>query len=258
MEQNQVNIFLVGTAGSGKTALTQAFHEWLKERGLDVVLVNLDPGVELLPYVPEIDVREWVLVSDVMEKYGVGPNGAQILSADLIAVKFHEIVEILDEQSAQYVIFDTPGQIELFAYRQASKVALETMGEQNSIISFLFDPVLSSTPSGFVSLLMLSASIQFRFATPFLNILSKSDLLGEDKVEAAVEWSRDFSSLYDALLSEKYNMQNEANIEFFRALEGMGSISGLIPASSKTYTGLEDIYNSIQQTFFAGEDTLSD
>jgi GTPase SAR1 family protein len=258
MEQNQVNIFLVGTAGSGKTAMTQAFHEWLKERGLDVVVVNLDPGVELLPYAPEIDVREWVLVSDVMEKYGVGPNGAQILSADLIAVKFQEIMDILDEQRAQYVLFDTPGQIELFAYRQASKVVLEALGEQNSIISFLFDPVLSSTPSGFVSLLMLSASIQFRFATPFINILSKSDLLGEDKVETVVEWSTDFSALYDALLSEKYNMQIEANIEFFRALEGMGSTSGLTPASSKTYVGLEDIYNSIQQTFFAGEDTLSD
>ncbi len=258
MEQNQVNIFLVGTAGSGKTALTQAFHEWLKERGLDVVLVNLDPGVELLPYAPEIDVREWVNVPDVMEKYGVGPNGAQILAADLLAVQFHEIMDILEEQRAQYVLFDTPGQIELFAYRQASKVVLEALGEKNSIISFLFDPVLSSTPSGFVSLLMLSASIQFRFATPFINILSKSDLLGEDKIEAAVEWSTDFSALYDALLSEKHNMQNEANIEFFRAREGMGLSSGLTPISSKTYIGLEDLYNSIQQTFFAGEDTMSD
>ena len=150
MEQDQINIFFIGTAGSGKTALTQAFHEWLKERGLDVIVVNLDPGVELLPYAPEIDVREWITTRDVMEKYGVGPNGAQILSADLLAVQFREIQDLLEEQRAQYVLFDTPGQIELFAYRQASKVVLESVGEQNSIISFLFDPVLSSTPSGFV------------------------------------------------------------------------------------------------------------
>ncbi|HDH28353.1 MAG TPA: GTPase, partial [Euryarchaeota archaeon] len=67
MEQDQINIFFIGTAGSGKTALTQAFHEWLKERGLDVIVVNLDPGVELLPYAPEIDVREWITTRDVME-----------------------------------------------------------------------------------------------------------------------------------------------------------------------------------------------
>ncbi|GBE18290.1 MAG TPA: GTPase [Euryarchaeota archaeon] len=258
MEQDQINIFFIGTAGSGKTALTQAFHEWLKERGLDVIVVNLDPGVELLPYAPEIDVREWITTRDVMEKYGVGPNGAQILSADLLAVQFREIQDLLEEQRAQYVLFDTPGQIELFAYRQASKVVLESVGEQNSIISFLFDPVLSSTPSGFVSLLMLSASIQFRFQTPFLNLLSKSDLLGKEKVEDTLEWASDLSVLYDALLAETHTMQNEANIEFFRALEGMGSASGLTPVSAKTYVGLEDLYTSIQQTFFAGEDNMPD
>jgi GTPase SAR1 family protein len=256
--EQQVNIFFVGTAGSGKTALTQAFHEWLKERGIDVVVVNLDPGVELLPYVPEIDVREWVNVGEVMKKYGVGPNGAQILSADLIAVKFREIKELLDGFKAQYVLFDTPGQMELFAFRQASKVVLETLGESNSVISFLFDSVLSSTPSGFVSLLLLSASIQFRFTTPFLNILSKADLLAEDKLEEAVEWSRDFSSLHGALLSEQHEMLNEANIEFSRALEALGTVSGVLPVSSKTYRGMEDVYNAVQQTFFAGEDATPD
>jgi GTPase SAR1 family protein len=258
MPENQVNLFFVGTAGSGKTALTQAFNEWLKERGIDVALVNLDPGVQMLPYAPDVDIRDWVNVNEVMEKYGVGPNGAQILSADLVAVKFGEIKEVFDEFRAQYILFDTPGQMELFAYRHASKVVLEALGESNSIISFLFDPVLSSTPSGFISLLMLSTSIQFRFTTPFLNILSKADLLGEDKIEALLEWSRDFSSLYDALLSEKYDIQNQATLEFFKALEGIGSTSGLFPASSKTYVGMEDVYNAVQQTFFAGEDSTPD
>jgi len=258
MVENQVNLFFVGTAGSGKTALTQAFHEWLKERGIDVVVVNLDPGVELLPYTPEIDVREWVNTAEVMDKYGVGPNGAQILSADLIAVKFPEIMSILDELRAEYVLFDTPGQMELFAYRQASKVVLETVGEKNSVISFLFDPVLSSTPSGFVSLLMLSASIQFRFQASFFNVLSKSDMLGGDKLEMVVDWSSDLGALFDSLMSERVGMQNEADIEFFKALEGIGLVSRLVPVSSETYAGMEDLYNNIQQLFFAGEDTLSD
>jgi GTPase SAR1 family protein len=173
-------------------------------------------------------------------------------------VNFREIFEVIEEFKAQFVLFDTPGQVELFAFRHASKVVLETMGEENSIIAFLFDPVLSSNPSSFVSLLLLSASIQFRFRSPFVNILSKADLLGKEKIEAVVEWSNDFPALYDALISEKYGIEKEANIEFFKALESVGTISGLIPVSSKTYKGAEDIYNSVQQIFFAGEDALPD
>jgi GTPase SAR1 family protein len=72
LSEKQINIFFLGTAGSGKTALTQAFNEWLKERGLDVIVVNLDPGVELTPYSPDIDVRDWVNVGDVMESRPYG------------------------------------------------------------------------------------------------------------------------------------------------------------------------------------------
>lgn len=258
MPENQVNLFFVGTAGSGKTALTHAFQEWLKERGIDVVTVNLDPGVEHLPYSPEIDVRDWVNVGEVMEKYGVGPNGAQILSADLAALRFKEIKEILEGFKASYVLIDTPGQMELFAFRQASKVVIETLGEANSMIAFLFDPALSSTPSGFVSLLMLSASTQFRFPIPFITVLSKSDLLEDDKLAAVIEWSGDFAALYDALLSAGEGIQREVNLEFFRALENIGLISSLLPVSSKTYIGMEDIYNAVQQVFFASEDISPD
>ncbi len=250
-------MFIVGTAGSGKTALTHSFQDWLKGRDVDAISVNLDPGVDLLPYSPEIDVREWISIDEIKEKYGVGPNGAQILAADLLAVKFREIKEALDGYKSQYVLIDTPGQVELFAYRHSSRVVLESLGMDRSMIVYLFDPVLSSTPSGFVSLLLLSASIQFRFPTPFLNALSKADLLGEEKLSRSIEWSTDLPKLYDALLSTKDSMQKEVNIEFFRALENIGLISVLHPVSSKTFLGMEEIYNDIQQSFFGGEDIES-
>jgi GTPase SAR1 family protein len=258
LSEKQINIFFLGTAGSGKTALTQAFNEWLKERGLDVIVVNLDPGVELTPYSPDIDVRDWVNVGDVMEKYGVGPNGAQIISADLMAVNFREITDLLEEYKTQFVLFDTPGQIELFAYRQATKVVLESLGESNSLFFFLFDPVLSSTPNGFVSLLILSVSIQFRFRVPFLNLISKSDLLDDEQLNSVLQWGSDFNSLYDALTSENIEKENQAKFEFFKALESLGSMGNLFPVSAKTYIGMEDVYNSIQQAYFSGEDALPD
>ena len=78
-------VFIIGTAGSGKSQLTATFGEWLKMSKQDVVTVNLDPGVSTLPYSPEVDVRDYVDVGNLMEEYGLGPNGALIMAADLIA-----------------------------------------------------------------------------------------------------------------------------------------------------------------------------
>ncbi|RLI27444.1 GTPase, partial [Candidatus Bathyarchaeota archaeon] len=37
-------IFVIGTAGSGKSLLTSAFAEWLRLAKQDVAIVSLDPG----------------------------------------------------------------------------------------------------------------------------------------------------------------------------------------------------------------------
>ena len=78
-------VFIVGTAGSGKSLLTSAFAEWLKMAKQDVAILNLDPGVVTLPYTPDLDVREYVNIANIMEEYRLGPNGALIMAADLIA-----------------------------------------------------------------------------------------------------------------------------------------------------------------------------
>ena len=78
-------VFIIGTAGSGKSLLTASFSEWLKMSKQNVTVVNLDPGALKLPYSPDVDVRNYVNVGDLMEKYGLGPNGALIMAADLIA-----------------------------------------------------------------------------------------------------------------------------------------------------------------------------
>ena len=75
-----VNIYFVGTAGSGKSSLVYAFQQWMTLEGLDCITINLDPGAEFIPYVPDIDIRDWVKVSEVMEDYGLGPNGAQMFA----------------------------------------------------------------------------------------------------------------------------------------------------------------------------------
>lgn len=253
-----INIYFLGTAGSGKSTLTSAFRLWMSQQGLDAITVNLDPGAERLPYPVDIDVRDWISLPEVMDTYHLGPNGAQIVCADMIALRALEIKDVLDEFDSDYTLVDTPGQIELFAYRDASKAILDAFGEKNSLMTFLFDPFLSRTPSGFVSLFMLCTSMQFRIELPFMSILSKADLLEEEKLEKIVEWSRDPNKLYDDLTASSPSMQVQSSIEVFKALEVLDTHRELIPVSSEKEVGMEDIYNIVQQMFFGGEDLSVD
>ena len=191
-------IYFVGTAGSGKSSLIYAFKEWLTLQGLDCVTVNLDPGVENMPYEADVDIRDWVRVSDVMEEYGLGPNGAQIVAADLMAVNAKDLAESIEKFRTNYVLVDTPGQIELFAFRQSSEVIMEELGKEDACLLFLADPTLCKSPSGFVSSVMLAATVHFRFNVPFFTVLSKSDLLKQEEQDAIIDWSESADALYGA------------------------------------------------------------
>ena len=96
-------VYFIGTAGSGKTILTYAFQQWMHTKGFDAITVNLDPGVEYLSYTPDIDIRDWLVLADVMKEQNLGPNGAQIACADMLALKILEVKDIIDKFKTDYV-----------------------------------------------------------------------------------------------------------------------------------------------------------
>ncbi|MBS3817414.1 MAG: ATP/GTP-binding protein [Candidatus Thermoplasmatota archaeon] len=251
-----VNLYFVGTAGSGKTTLTKAFKDWMDQQGYQAVTVNLDPGADNLPYAVDIDVRDWVSLSEVMREQELGPNGAQIVSADMVAMKSQEIRKVMDEYECHYFLIDTPGQMELFTFREASREMVRTLGER-SLINFLFDPVLSKQPSGFVSLMSLAATTQFRFDIPYFPVLSKSDLLSEEEMEKITSWSKDFWRL-DTALREKASPETQVSIELIKSIQNMGLQRGITPVSSVDQQGLEEIYTAVQDAFFGGDDLMTD
>lgn len=246
-------LYFVGTAGSGKTTMVHAFDIWMQQHGYDTVLANLDPGAEGLPYDPDVDIKDWVSLKEVMEDYGLGPNGAQVLAADMLALNIQEVAEVLDTFRTDYVLIDTPGQMELFTFRASSRAVVEALGEEAFLV-YLTDPALAKSPSGLVSSLLLSATTQFRHSLPFLNVLSKSDLLTEEELQRTLKWSSDPYDLYDALLEERSSSKALLDVEFLKALESTGVYRRLTPISSELMFGFEDLYTAVQQTFQGGED----
>jgi GPN-loop GTPase len=247
-------VYFTGTAGAGKTSFVRAFAEWMKTAGYDTTVINLDPGVEGDDLAPDVDIREWVRLSDLQEEYGLGPNGAQVAAADMIALKIFEVRQAVQELKSDYVLVDTPGQIELFAFREASKAIVDALSGDRSVIAFLFDPALARTPAGFVSLLMLSASVEFRFRLPMVNVLAKSDVLSPEQLTELIAWSDEPDRLEDAVTRESPTPDVQLSTELLRAIETMAPLTGLLATSAKDGTGLEAFYQSCQKVFGGGED----
>ena len=78
--------YIIGPAGSGKTTLVATTYNHLSANynSLRVITVNLDPGVRNLPYTPDVDIRDYIVLEEVMDKYGLGPNGGLVAATDLI------------------------------------------------------------------------------------------------------------------------------------------------------------------------------
>lgn len=167
-------LLFVGTAGSGKTTLTSAFGRYLEENGYSVAYVNLDTGVERLPYRPDVDVRERITARELMEE-GYGPNGAIGESYDrLLPFAGEYVSEILRlDGEGDYVLIDTPGQMETFLFHEFGVKLTENLPEPLAV--YLFGPeVLRKTPD-FCFALFFGLMIDLRLGTTTVPALSKVD-----------------------------------------------------------------------------------
>ncbi len=252
------NLYFIGTAGSGKSTMVYAFQLWMNSQGLDCVTVNLDPGAESLNYAPDVDVKDWVDLDSSSREHGLGPNGAQVAAADMLALNAKEIADVLETFETSYFLIDTPGQIELFTFRSSGPAIIDAFGREDSALVYLNDPSLVRTPSGFISSVLLSATVQFRHALPFINVLSKSDILPEEELEQVVKWSLDPIALYEALVADAATPKTLLDVEFMKGMESIGVYRRLNPISSELMFGFEEVYNQVQQVFEGGEDLSKD
>ena len=252
MNWNMRAIFLTGTAGSGKSSLCSTLLPWFADKGASVASVNLDPGAQNLPYEPDIDIRDYIDLSAVMQNYQLGPNGALILAADLVATRLNDIQEALNSINPDYAIIDTPGQIELFAYRTSGPYIVQNLECDGKAVLFLFDSTLVSSPTNFVSVALLAASIQLRLGAPQIPVLSRKDLLGPN-LKRVMSWASSEVKLEQAL-SEEAKGSYELSVSLLRDLIRSGVAYELIPVSSTTREGMIELSATIARQVSQGEE----
>jgi GPN-loop GTPase len=246
-------IFVTGTAGSGKSLLTSSLVSWYREKSQDAITVNLDPGVLSLPYDPDVDIRTMIDLQQIMTDYSLGPNGALIFANDLIASKLSSIQEEVDSTTADFAIIDTPGQIELFAFRESGPFIVKNMEADSKVMLFLIDSLVASSPANFLSLVLLSTSVQLRMELPQLQILSKTDLAMASANEI-VRWSKDAYYYEEALSKIKSGDEYTLYTQLFRTLKKTSLSTHLLPVSSYTRDGFVALLGELSRIFKAGEE----
>ncbi len=246
-------IFISGTAGAGKSLLTSKLYEYYTKNGAFAAVLNLDPGVENLPYTCDIDVRDYVDYVSIMQKYDLGPNGALIMANDLIASKVDDIKNEVDRVNPDYLIVDTPGQIELFAYRSSGPFLVENISSEEKTNIFLFDGALITTPVNFVSIALLATSIRLRLKIATVNVLTKTDLIGA-KLKDILKWSTSLSTLENAIGKEADGDTYTLTTSILRGLNLGGFAQGLIPISNVTGDGFVNLEGALSRILNLGEE----
>jgi GTPase SAR1 family protein len=246
-------VFIVGTAGSGKSRLTAAFGDWLRISKQDVTTVNLDPGVDVLPYSPDVDVRDYVDIGGIMEKYRLGPNGALIMAADLVADQIEEITKEVEELRSDIVLVDTSGQMELFAFRESGPFIANELTKEQKAVVYLYDAVFSLNPSNYVSNLFLSTAVFNRFTLPQLHVLSKCDLLPREEVDRIVDWSARQDDLADAIDQKLEGTKRLLNRNMMQVIWKLGLKFPLLPVSAKTSEGMINFNTALERVLAQGD-----
>jgi len=220
-------------------------------------VANFDPGATALPYNPDIDARQYVDVEKLMLDYKLGPNGALIMASDLLADNLEEIRGEVQDANPDILIVDTPGQIELFAFREGGRFIANQLTEEGRAIVYLMDAPYTRSPLNFVSCIYLAAAIYSRIMQPQIYALSKADLVSDQELDTIVAWTTEREAFEESLRAVEEQGFSLISMNLANAVFDAGLLSEPIPVSAKDNSGMVELNAAVTRVLTGGEEQSS-
>lgn len=170
---------VIGPPGSGKSTYCDGMEQFMTAIERKVSVVNLDPANDHTSYQPDLDVRDLVTIDEIMEQETLGPNGGILYALEELEHNFEWLENGLKELGDDYILFDCPGQVELFTHHSSLRnifFRLQKLGYR-LVVVHLTDSIVLSRPSLYVSSLLLALRSMLQMDLPHLNVLTKIDNL---------------------------------------------------------------------------------
>lgn len=177
---------VIGPPGSGKSTYCNGLQQFYNAIGRSCCIINLDPANDRLPYstLNSLDIRDYLTIEEIMEEQQLGPNGGLIYCLESMEesldIFYLKIQDILKENENTYLIFDCPGQIELFTSNGTLFKIFQKLSKRFDLrlcVVNLVDSIYLTSPSKYISILLLSLRSMMMMDLPQINVISKIDML---------------------------------------------------------------------------------
>ncbi|GJN91317.1 hypothetical protein Rhopal_004337-T1 [Rhodotorula paludigena] len=204
---------VIGPPGSGKTTYVWGLHQFFTALQRPILLVNLDPASASPPCPHSISISSLISLQDAMDAHKLGPNGAMLYCLEYLEANLDWLEDELDKamkaleedeqpdeddemdevtggkrerrrwkRGEMYVVFDTPGQVELSTNHGSLKRIVEQLQKRVGFrlaAVHLMDASHILDASKYVAVLLLALRTMLQLELPHVNVFSKIDLLAQ-------------------------------------------------------------------------------
>lgn len=204
ISKNIIGQIVIGIPGSGKTTYCFMMSKFLLDLGKHSIVINLDPGNFQRHKIFGVDLCTLINMNEIVSDLHFGPNGSILYCLEYLEKNLgwleKKIQLTLSGKTMIFILFDFPGQIELYTHystvrnllRRFTKKKFNLLGVVLSDFFFLKDYTIRQLLH--LSNLMMMINIEL----PFLHLLNKVDLFYSKKVK-----NKNFDEVLKSVVSIK-------------------------------------------------------
>jgi len=219
---------VIGPAGSGKSTYCYNIHSHCQSIGRTVHIINLDPAADEFAYPVAADIRELISLADVMEEMNLGPNGALLYCMEYLEDSLDDwLAEALEGfGDDDCVIFDCPGQIELYSHHTAFRTFVDQMQQWGwrLVAVYMLDSQFITDGAKLIAGCMQCQAAMMNLELPHVNVMSKVDLL-DDKSKLEPYLIPDHETLAGELHDRMRPKYRKLNDQIARLLDDYSMVS---------------------------------
>jgi GTPase SAR1 family protein len=166
-----------------QTTFCSALITHLNHNRRSAFYINLDPAAETFDHEPDLDIKDLISLSDVMEEMSLGPNGGLIYCFEFLLENLDFLTDAIDPLTEEYmIVIDMPGQIELYTHIPLLPALVKHLTQLgglsvNLCAAYLLEATFVVDRAKFFAGTLSAMSAMIMMEIPHVNILSKMDLV---------------------------------------------------------------------------------